>query len=55
MGEEALGPMEAWLPSVGECKGGEVEVVLWVGIHPHRSRRRGDGIGSFWGENWKRR
>jgi hypothetical protein len=21
----------------------------WVGEHHHRSRRRGDGIGSFWG------
>jgi hypothetical protein len=36
--------MKAQCPSVGE-----VEVGEWVGAHPHRSRRRGDGIGG-WGD-----
>jgi hypothetical protein len=25
------------------------EVGGWVGLYSHRSRRRGDGIGNFWG------
>jgi len=25
----------------------------WMGGHPHRSRRRGYGIGGFWRDNWK--
>jgi hypothetical protein len=45
MGEEALGSVRAQCPSVRECKGGEAGVGRWVRAHPHRSRRRGDGIG----------
>jgi hypothetical protein len=35
---EALGPVKAQCPSVGECQGREVGVDGWVGEHPHRSR-----------------
>lgn len=31
MGEEALGPVKAPCPSVGECQGGEAGVGEWVG------------------------
>jgi hypothetical protein len=41
MGEKALGPVKAQCPSVGEYKGGEVRMGGWVGVEPHRSRRRG--------------
>jgi hypothetical protein len=47
MGDEALDPMKAPCPSVGECKDREAGIGGWVGIHPHRSRRRENGIGSF--------
>jgi hypothetical protein len=54
MGEEALGPVKARCPSVGEFEGGKVGVGGWVGTHPQRSRGRGDGIGGFWnGESGK--
>jgi hypothetical protein len=43
MGGEALGPMKAQCPSVGECQDGEVGVGRWVGEHPHRSRGWGMG------------
>jgi hypothetical protein len=49
MGGEALGPMKAEWPSVGEFEGGKVRVAGWVGEHPHRSRGRWNGIRSFWG------
>jgi hypothetical protein len=49
MGEEALGPMKAQWPNVRECEDGEVGAHGWVGSHPHRSRRRWDRIGGFWG------
>jgi hypothetical protein len=42
-------------PSVGECQGREAEMCGWVGEHPHRSRRREDGIGGFWRGNQERR
>ena len=48
VGGEALGPVKARYPSVGQCQGGEVGVGEWVGEHPHRSRGREDGIGGFW-------
>ena len=31
MGEEALGPVKARYPSVGECEAGESGVGRWVG------------------------
>jgi hypothetical protein len=45
MGEEALGAVKAQCPSVKECKG--EEALGGEEAHSHRSRRRGDGIGSF--------
>ena len=50
MGGEALGPVKARCPSVGECQGGEVGVGEWVGEHPHRRRGRRIGEGGFGGE-----
>jgi hypothetical protein len=44
---EALGPVKAWSPSVGECQDRETRVGGLVGKHPHRSRGMGDRIGSF--------
>ena len=41
MGGEALGPVKALCPSVGECQGQE------AGVGGLVSRRRGDGIGGF--------
>jgi hypothetical protein len=43
MGEEALGPVKAQCPSVGECEDGEAGVGGWVVEQPHRSRGRGMG------------
>jgi hypothetical protein len=45
MGREALGPVKALCPSVGEREDVEVGVGRQVGEHPHRSRGRRDGIG----------
>jgi hypothetical protein len=50
MGGEALGPVKAVCPSVGECQGGEVR----VGGHPYRSRWGEDRIEGFWRGNWER-
>jgi hypothetical protein len=36
---EDLDPVKAQCPSIGECKGGEAGVGMWVGEHLHRSRR----------------
>jgi hypothetical protein len=36
--------------SMEEIKGGSG----WVGEYPHRSRGRGDRIGSFWARDWER-
>jgi hypothetical protein len=47
MGGEALGPKKARCPSVGEFEVREVGVGGWVREHPHRSRRRDNGIGGF--------
>ena len=48
-----IGPWscESSMPQCREYEGGEagVGVYGWVGVHPHRSRRRGDGIEGFWG------
>jgi hypothetical protein len=55
MGGEALGPVKAQCPSVGECQGGEVGVGEWLEEHPHRRRGREDGTGSFWGRDQERR
>jgi hypothetical protein len=47
---EVLGLVKAQCPSVGEFEGREMEVGEWVGEHPHRSRKRGDGIGNLRGQ-----
>jgi hypothetical protein len=39
MGEEALGPVKARCPSVGELEGRDVGGSVWVGVPPRRSRR----------------
>jgi hypothetical protein len=54
MGGEALGPVKAGCPSVGECQGGKAGVGGWVGEHPHRNRGRGAGIECFQKANWER-
>jgi hypothetical protein len=43
------------MPQCRGTEGGEVGVGWWVEGHPHRSRGREDGIGSFrwWGEPGK--
>ena len=50
MGEEALGPVQAPFPRVGECRGGEMGVGRWEGEHPHRSRVWGKKEGGSLGE-----
>ena len=47
MGGEALAPVKALCPSVGECQDREVGVCGRVGKHSHRSRGRENGIGGF--------
>jgi hypothetical protein len=47
VGGEALGPEGVQCPSVGECQGRKTGAGGWVGEHPHRGRRGGDGIGGF--------
>ena len=54
MGGEALGLVKAQWHSVGECQCDEDGVDCWVGEHPHRSRGRGNGMGSLQRRNWKR-
>jgi hypothetical protein len=50
MGGEAIGPVKAQCPSVGEYQDVEAGVGRWEEEHPHKSRRRADGIGGFlWG------
>jgi hypothetical protein len=44
---EALDPVKARCPSVGECHDREAGVGGWVREHPSRSRGRGYGIGDF--------
>jgi len=43
MGGEALVPVKARCPSVGEWQGREAGVGQWEGERPHRSRGRGMG------------
>jgi hypothetical protein len=45
MGGEALGPVRAGYPSVGEYQ------IMEAGVGGLVSRRRGDGRGSFWRGN----
>ena len=47
MAQEALGPVQAPCPSVGECQGRETEVFGWVGLYPNRSSDRRDGMGEL--------
>jgi hypothetical protein len=44
---EALGPLKARCPSVGECHGSEVRVDGSLGEHPHRSRGLGGWDSEF--------
>jgi hypothetical protein len=53
MGGEALGPVKAPCPSVGECQVGEAGLGTRVEEHPHRSRGMGDEIGVLGGEPGK--
>ena len=53
MGGEALGPVKAQCPSVGECQGMEAGMGGWVTEHPHRSRGRDNEIGGFRRETGK--
>ena len=48
MGGEALGPVNALSPSVGECQGQE------MGVGGLVSRGSGEGIGGFWRGNQER-
>ena len=48
MGGEALGPVKARCPSIGECQGQE------AGVGGLVSRRRGDEIGDFQRGNQER-
>jgi hypothetical protein len=51
IGEKALGLLRFQCPkSVGECQSRTVGVGGLEGSHPHRRRRRGNGIGDFWGK-----
>jgi hypothetical protein len=50
MGGEALGPVKACCPSVGECPDREGVVGRWVREHPHNIREREDRMGGFWQE-----
>jgi hypothetical protein len=51
---EALGPVKARCPNVGECQGRKARVNEWVGEHPHRNRGRKARIGGFRGGNRER-
>jgi hypothetical protein len=55
MREEALSPMKVQFPSVEEFEGREVGVGGWMGLHPHRSRKRVNGLWSSGDGNQKRR
>jgi hypothetical protein len=48
MGREALGPVKAQCPSVGECQDRE------AGVGGLVSMGRGNGMGSFWRGNPER-
>jgi hypothetical protein len=51
MGGEALGPLEARCPSVGECQGSEVEVGEWVSTLIEA--RGGEWDGGLQRGNWE--
>ena len=55
VGGEDLGPEGVQCPSVGECQGRRTGVGGSVGAHPHRCRRRDDGMGGGHSEGatWK--
>jgi hypothetical protein len=52
MGGEALSPVKAGCPSLGECQDEEAGVGGW-GDHPFRIKGSGDGIGDLGGETLK--
>jgi len=54
MGGEALCPVKALCPSVGEWQRREMGGNRWVGEHPHRSREKWDVIEELWTENRER-
>jgi hypothetical protein len=41
--------MKARCPRVEECEGREMGMGWCMGEYPHRSRRKGNVIGGFWG------
>ena len=53
MRREALGPMKAGCPGVGEFWARKVGVGGYVEEHPHRSKMRGVGQGIFGEETRK--
>jgi hypothetical protein len=53
VGGEVLEPEGVGCPRIGECQGRKTGVGSWVSEHPHRCRRRGDGIRGFWVDTWK--
>jgi hypothetical protein len=54
MGGEALGPVKALFPSVGECQNREARMGGQVGEHLHRCREREVQIEGFRGVTRKR-
>ena len=49
-GRAGPGPVEAWCPIVGECKGGEAGVGGWKNTIIE-AKGRGNGNGSLWRGN----
>ena len=55
MGGEALGPVKAQCPSIGECQDGKAEVGGWDREAPSSNQGEGNGIGVFQRGNQERR
>jgi hypothetical protein len=54
MGREALGPVKAGYPCVGEYQDGKAGVGGKLAEQPHRNRGRGNEIRNFLRENQER-